>query len=128
METIHIKGIVEWLDTYQNEKKGTSVAILRGVDHDIEREVQRRLGNNNYYILCEKMPVEIRAKTTLSEGDTWDAEYGKSRATKKVLVTRSKLVKNGIKNLIHRLIKDAIQLDKDEAYQFMSEELSKKEK
>lgn len=105
---------------YQDKEKGMTVAILTCTRDDAEATVDKRIGRLNFYDFEMKpIPNEIRGITHLQSGDSFSAEYGKERAKRKALSTRKKLINAEIRNLVKRLIRDAVQLDKDAALKEM---------
>lgn len=102
---------------YQDEKNGVTVAVLTGTYQDARNIVNDRIGHFNHYGFdTDLIPDTIRGVTHLQQGDKWDAEYGKRKAERKALSTRKKLINAAIREEVRRLIRDAVQLDKDAAF------------
>lgn len=123
---------IDDFDYYQNKDKGVTAVVINNTCSDAIDVAESRLGfelHGNYvWPLIKDMPEHVRGVTKLRSGDEWDSEYGFQRAERKALTTRKRLINNSIRNLVRKLIRDAVQLDRNEATKVMNDILSNQKK
>lgn len=121
LKFIELNGEMKFFRIYQNKEEGTTTIVLENNFEDADDVIARRVGSYKYEGLTGFLPDEIKGTTHLHPQDKFDEKIGFTKAMRKALRTRKRLINAQIKELVRRLVKDAVQLNRDEAYKVMDD-------